>query len=696
MTKMGLCALVLGCAAGCAVRAAPRASPVSPTRAEVAAKPAWPVERIRFFESGVAEFRRAGSLPAGGAISPLPASHLDDLLATVVLYRGETPVPLYSLSFESVLPEEKARALARLSRNSNDDLHYFELLSSLKGERVELTLAHRIRRGRLVGLAPLDLPPAGTTPPPASRKSGSQRGDAPAQPPLAPLPDFELTLLADGAAIERYHANEVQRIRVLDPTTRGHLERAIEATAGRVDQVRRVLKVLAQAGEDLHLAYVTEAPVWRASYRLRLQGAAASANLSGFGLVHNDTDEPWNSVTVEFSNDEPDSFLLALAAPRYWNRHLRVTRESRADPVPQLAQSSPDRLEPGYQPDHTRDSAPAEVHAAHAGHPPVSLIPAEHPVGIAAGRTSYTYRVPRPVSVPAHTSALLPFLDARVKAEQGVWFKLGSKLGRAVVRLENASSAPLPGGTVSVLDGEHFAGEAELPELEPGRFGYFDFGTELGVEFVPKAAPAASLVYRAVSWKDDSLDVRIGEREESPIEIHNATAALQTVFLPLNTEDGAVVTGADRVEPKGAGRPTVVTIRVPPLKTVTRTVVIQQERVDTYDVQSLELDLLETLVRQTTLPTANRAALKEAAQALRERKGAETRKTELEQEAERVQTRLAGLPVTDSSPRPEGPIAARYVTLEAEKAKLEQRVAEIERSMEAKGDAIKRALGKLR
>ncbi len=146
--KVSLCALVLGCAVGCAVRASPRASPLAP-RAEVAAKSAWPVERIRFFESGVAEVRRAGSLPTGGAVLPLPASHLDDLLATVVLYRGETPVPLYSLGFESVLLESKARALARLPPNDYD-LHYVELLASLKGERVELTLARRLRRGRLV------------------------------------------------------------------------------------------------------------------------------------------------------------------------------------------------------------------------------------------------------------------------------------------------------------------------------------------------------------------------------------------------------------------------------------------------------------------------------------------------------------------------------------------------------------------
>jgi hypothetical protein len=557
----------------------------------------------------------------------LPASHLDDLLATVVLYRGETPVPLYSLSFESVLLEEKARALARLSRNANDDLHYFELLSSLKGERVELTLAHRIRRGRLVGLAPLDLPPAGTTPPPAPRKSGSRRGDAPAEPPLAPLPDFELVLLADGAAIERYHANEVRRIRVLDPTTRGHLERAIEATAGRVDQVRRVLRVLAQAGEDLHLSYVTEAPVWRASYRLRLQGAGTSANLSGFGLVHNDTDEPWDSVTVEFSNGEPASF--------------------------------------------------------------------KRPVVIAQGRTTYTYRVPTSVSVPAHTSTLLPFLNAQVKAERGVWLKLGTKVGRAVVRLENTSSVPLPAGTLSVLEGDRFGGEAELPELEPGHFGYFLFGTELGVELVPKPTPDPSLTYRAVGWKNDSLEVRVGERQVQPVEIKNATAALRTVLLPLSTEDAAVITGADRVEPKGAGRPTVVTIRVPPLQTVTRTVIIEQERVDTYDVESLELHVLEPLVGQTSLPAASRAALKEAARALRERKAAEARKTELEQEVSRYEARLGELPVTGSSPRPEGPIAARYVAVEAEKAKLEQRVAELERIVEAKNAAIKRVLGKL-
>jgi hypothetical protein len=112
MKQVGLYLLALGCVTGCAVRASPPASPLPLARAVVTAKPSLPVERIRFFESGIAEIERAGSLPAGTATLPLPASHLDDLLKTVVLFRGKTPVPLYSLSFDSMLLERKARALA--------------------------------------------------------------------------------------------------------------------------------------------------------------------------------------------------------------------------------------------------------------------------------------------------------------------------------------------------------------------------------------------------------------------------------------------------------------------------------------------------------------------------------------------------------------------------------------------------------
>jgi hypothetical protein len=700
MKKLGLCLVMLGFAAGCSVRAA---SPVTSNAALAGASkpkqaaPVLPLRRIRFFESGVAEFERSGVLGAGGARLPFPASDLDDVLKSLVVYRGDAPVPLFSASFDSVLLEKKARMLAHLPIEPTEDVGYAELLESLKGERVELELRRRVVRGRLVGITPLDPPPVAVAEPANPPNAAGRKAPGELRAPRAPLRDFELTLLGNGAAIERLHATDVKRIRLLDPAAAGHLERAIEATRGRVDQARRVLGLIAQAGQAVRIAYVTEAPIWRASYRLRLGTSSSTASLAGFGLLHNDTDEAWSSVTIELTNGEPDSFLLPLAAPRYWARNLKQTRESQADIMPQLGHHAVDRLDPKYRPERDRSSTPNRARAARPLRiqTPAPAIPVQHPAGIAAERNGYTYRVAAPVTVPAHTSFLTPFLNVELKAERGVWFKPGLKVGRAVVRLENTSANPLPAGTVSVFEGDRFSGEVELPELEPGRLGYFDFATELGVELVEKDAPDPTIAYRTVGFKDNVLWIRSAERSERKLEINNTAGVARTVFLPVDTYEGAVIGGADRVEAQSDGRPAVAVILVPAHERVARTLLIEQESQEGIEIEALELDRLAKVARQTSLPAASRAMVKEAARILQERQLAEQKKVELEPEVARLETRLRTLPVTQSSPRPDGPIATRYVALEAEKAKLEGRVAELERTIAAKNVSMRRVLERL-
>ena len=76
--------------------------------AQAAEVPALPVRRIRFYETGVGWFERAGSVSDGRARLPLPTAHLDDVLKSLVVLEGDAR--LDALTYPSAPGTDAARA----------------------------------------------------------------------------------------------------------------------------------------------------------------------------------------------------------------------------------------------------------------------------------------------------------------------------------------------------------------------------------------------------------------------------------------------------------------------------------------------------------------------------------------------------------------------------------------------------------
>src|SRR5690606_7441377 len=74
-----------------------------------------------------------------------------------------------------------------------------------------------------------------------------------------------------------------------------------------------------QGERDLFMSYVVEAPVWKTTYRLTLDGESKPF-LQGWALVDNTQDEDWNDVTLSLVSGAPISFIQDLQQPRYKQR----------------------------------------------------------------------------------------------------------------------------------------------------------------------------------------------------------------------------------------------------------------------------------------------------------------------------------------------------------------------------------------
>ena len=288
-----------------------------------------PLRSMRLYENGVGYFEREGRLTAyGGATLGVPASHVDDALKTlVVLSHGDAKVS--GIEFSSVVSDGAARSLAGLPLEGDSPVDYGHLLQSLKGFRVEVERSTgQAVRGRLLDVEPLDEPAQKPDP-----RNGHSSGHI----------FFSLLLVADGGALLRVPTMEVEKIQPLDPEFSARLQTATDALGGRAAQLGRELRVLASSNAPVRIGYIAETPVWRPTYRLLLPAEGARAELQGWALVHNDTDEAWRDVRVELVNGAPDSFLFPLAAPRYARREL-AKPENQLATVPQLALHTADGL----------------------------------------------------------------------------------------------------------------------------------------------------------------------------------------------------------------------------------------------------------------------------------------------------------------------------------------------------------------
>ena len=168
-----------------------------------------------------------------------------------------------------------------------------------------------------------------------------------------------------------------------------------------------------------------------------------------------------------------------------------------------------------------------------------------------------------------------------------------------------------------------------------------------------------------------------------------------TAYVSISALDGAAVKGVDGVDTDFTRRPIIAIIKVPANAHVERTIMIEQAQSDSDDVDSLDIDKLTLISQQTSLPAATRAPLAEAIKILKAKQAMGARKEQIDQDVSQLEETINRLPVSDTSHPVPGPIAARFLQLEAERTQLQKQAAMLEKSAEQQGALVKKALSKL-
>ena len=121
-------------------------------------------------------------------------------------------------------------------------------------------------------------------------------------------------------------------------------------------------------------------------------------------------------------------------------------------------------------------------------HEPISNLVASGQSGVEAQTSAaevgdlFEYRIEQPVTVPRDRSALIPILQTRMEGERVSIFNEQSPANRPMsgMLLKNTSSLTLDDGSLTVIDGDAYAGEALMERLKPAEERLISFALDLG------------------------------------------------------------------------------------------------------------------------------------------------------------------------------------------------------------------------
>jgi hypothetical protein len=296
----------------------------------------------------------------------------------------------------------------------------------------------------------------------------------------------------------------------------------------------------------------------------------------------------------------------------------------------------------------------------------------------------FQYHIDQPVTVPRDRSALIPILQTRMEGERVSIFNDQSPAHRPMsgMLLKNTSPLTLEDGSLTVIDGDAYAGEALLERLKPAEERLISFAVDLGT---------------LVNVRDD------GEERQPVFLVRSVNGVLQTFFYNIRRKIYTLVNQTDRPRTvylehprdeddkweltEGTSAPVTKTanhyrfrVTLAAHQTLEFPVGERNEQWDTYQLTNFTRDNLQLFIARKYIDDKTRAAL-EAIVALKDKVAAADARlqvinkeaTEIAQDQGRLRENIKALTSTAEAKQ----LIARYVSKANEQeTRLEQLEAE--------------------
>ena len=300
-----------------------------------------PLTRVVLFNAGVGYFQRDGAIDGNARIEMrFPEQDVNDLLKSLIL-EDKTGGKLKAVTYDGKHPIDVTLKTFAVDLTENPGIA--QLLVQVRGEKVEVTDKQgTITVGLIVGV---EKPTPVVVNVPTSADVGEQLKPVIIQP--VPTGDGELLNLLAVDGLQSVPLSKLRKIKLLKPELEAEFRKALEVLASARGASKKTVVVAfdGKGRRNVKLAYVTEAPMWKATYRLTLGDKdKAQAALQGWATVENTTDEDWTNVKVGLVAGRPMAFEMNLYDPLFVPRPM-VEPELFASLRPPVYQGAIDEMQ---------------------------------------------------------------------------------------------------------------------------------------------------------------------------------------------------------------------------------------------------------------------------------------------------------------------------------------------------------------
>jgi len=592
-----------------------------------------PLRRVTLYSNGVAYFERRGTVTGRAEIDlSFKQSQVDDVLKSLVvldLGRGRVGAVSYNSSAPPSARLNEIPFSIDASTNGDAAGGLAGVLEQLQGARVAVTAVNRSVTGAILTVGERQLP---------------------AEKDKTPVKTHTLVITTESGELQSFDLNDVRAVKLLDEGARHDITQFANASASARRRDAKTITVTSE-GEgqrEMVISYTIAAPIWKTTYRVVLD-PEGKPFFQGWAVVDNVSEEDWLDVSLSLVSGTPVSFIQPIQKPLYRYRPVIPIPEDLslnpqvhdADEVYAVSHGVPGGVPGGVvggvlggavradQPPpppppvqsqqfgQRRDFSLVE-NAASFSRPTTSVSSAitsgESGVETAASGSEvgelFEYRVEQPVTVRRDRSALIPILQTKMDGERVSVYNEAVRKDRPMhgIRLKNTSALTLEGGSLTVIDGDAYAGEALIERLKSKEQRFISFGLDLAALVTTKFKTERRPVFLVRAQKG-VFEAHYHQTQKKTYTIINQTDKKRIVYVEHPYREGWKL--SDDTQKPSSQTVNFYRFRVEldPRKTVELPVIETQAFMDTYQLANLTSRDVELFVTSNYIDAAMRAEL---------------------------------------------------------------------------------------
>jgi len=612
--------------------------------AQPSAGQSLPLRRVTLYSNGVAYFERRGTVTGRAEIDlSFKQSQVDDVLKSLVvldLGRGRVGAVSYNSSAPPSARLNEIPFSIGASTNGDAAGGLAGVLEQLQGARVAVTAANRSLTGAVLTVGERQLP---------TEKDKS------------PVKTHTLVITTDSGELQSFDLNDIRAIKLLDEGARQDITQFASASASARRRDAKTITVTSEGDgqREMVISYTIAAPIWKTTYRVVLD-PEGKPFFQGWAVVDNVSEEDWQDVSLSLVSGTPVSFIQPIQNPLYRFRPVV--------PIPQDLSLSPQVYEAGeisagtgsgYGPGASGNVGGGMM--SPGGGPAAAAMPRSRPdqaaqisrqqvqnlplnnrnfnelakletgatpstslssaitsgeSGVETAATGnevgelFEYHVEQPVTVRRDRSALIPILQTKMEGERVSVYNEATRKDRPMhgVRLKNTSALTLEGGSLTVIDGDAYAGEALIERLKSNEQRFISFGLDLGTLVTTKLKSERRPVFLVRAQKG-VFEAHYHQTQKKTYTIINQTDKKRIVYVEHPYREGWKL--SDDTQKPSSQTINFYRFRVEldPRKTVELPVTETQAFMDTYQLANLTSRDVELFVTSNYIDAAMRAEL---------------------------------------------------------------------------------------